>query len=179
MLAIRLHLDDCNDRNGALRVVAGSHRLGRLNSIDARRERDKHGDVVISVPRGGVMLMSPPSAARIVQGPRRYPASGTALRFRAWEVAGGTTLQVAESMMASLRNARRDTGCALLQRAVHLGGPVQGLQRSLQALLPEKPPQPASSSACPSGPGPSTSRSITWRSRRTDLGRRRSREQRE
>src|ERR1700738_179009 len=34
-----------------------------------------------------------------------------------------------------------------------------------------KPPQPASSSACLSGPGPSTSRSIAWRSRRTDLGR--------
>ena len=31
------------------------------------------------------------------------------------------------------------------------------------------PPQPASSSACLSGPGPSTSRSIAWRSRRTDL----------
>src|SRR3984893_6369054 len=34
-----------------------------------------------------------------------------------------------------------------------------------------KPPQPASSSACLSGRGPSTSRSIAWRSRRTDLGR--------
>jgi hypothetical protein len=34
-----------------------------------------------------------------------------------------------------------------------------------------KTPQPASSSACLSGPGPSTSRSIAWRSRRTDLGR--------
>ena len=28
------------------------------------------------------------------------------------------------------------------QCAVDLGGPVQGLQRSLQALLPEKPPSP-------------------------------------
>jgi 2-iminobutanoate/2-iminopropanoate deaminase len=36
-----------------------------------------------------------------------------------------------------------------------------------------KNPQPASSSACLSGPGPSTSRSIAWRSRRTDLGRQR------
>ncbi len=30
--------------------------------------------------------------------------------------------------------------CAEVQCAVHLGGPVQGLQRSLQALLPEKSP---------------------------------------
>ena len=34
-----------------------------------------------------------------------------------------------------------------------------------------KNPQPASSSACLSGPDPSTSRSIAWRLRRTDLGR--------
>jgi hypothetical protein len=75
MLAIRLHLDDCNDRNGALRVVAGSHRLGRLNSIDARRERDQHGDVVIGVPRGGAMLMRPlllhASSKAVVDTPRR------------------------------------------------------------------------------------------------------------
>ena len=32
-----------------------------------------------------------------------------------------------------------------------------------------KTPQPASSSACLSGPGPSTSRSIAWRSRRTEV----------
>src|SRR3984957_5861618 len=32
--------------------------------------------------------------------------------------------------------------CAEVQCDVHLCGPVQGLQRSLQALLPEKPPSP-------------------------------------
>jgi ectoine hydroxylase-related dioxygenase (phytanoyl-CoA dioxygenase family) len=75
MLAIRLHLDDCNDRNGALRVVAGSHRLGRLNPIDACRERDQHGDVVIGVPCGGAMLMRPlllhASSKAVVDTPRR------------------------------------------------------------------------------------------------------------
>jgi hypothetical protein len=75
MLAIRLHLDNCNDRNGALRVVAGSHKLGHLNSIDARRERDQHGDVVIGGPRGGAMLMRPlllhASSKAVVDGPRR------------------------------------------------------------------------------------------------------------
>jgi len=75
MLAIRLHLDDCDSNNGALRVIAGSHRQGRLNSIDARRERDQRGDAAVSVPRGGAMLMRPlllhASSKALVRNPRR------------------------------------------------------------------------------------------------------------
>jgi hypothetical protein len=59
MLALRLHLDDCNLRNGALRVVPGSHRLGRLTTSEAIREKDERGEVCIEVPRGGAMLMKP------------------------------------------------------------------------------------------------------------------------
>jgi len=32
MLSIRVHLDDCGESNGALRVLPGTHRLGRLNA---------------------------------------------------------------------------------------------------------------------------------------------------
>src|SRR5580693_5595517 len=42
MVALRLHLEHTDERNGALRVVPGSHRLGRLTSEAAsgvRRER--------------------------------------------------------------------------------------------------------------------------------------------
>ena len=59
VLALRLHLDDCNERNGALRVVPGSHRLGRLASADAIRAKDERGEVCVEVPRGGAMLMKP------------------------------------------------------------------------------------------------------------------------
>ena len=59
LLAIRLHLDDCDEQNGALRVVPGSHRLGRLNSSESHQERDQRGTVVVSVPSGGAMLMRP------------------------------------------------------------------------------------------------------------------------
>ncbi len=59
VLALRLHLDDCNERNGALRVVPGSHRLGRLTTAEAIRAKDEHGEVCVEVPRGGVMLMKP------------------------------------------------------------------------------------------------------------------------
>jgi Phytanoyl-CoA dioxygenase (PhyH) len=59
ILAVRLHLDDCDERNGALRVVPGSHRLGRLTPADVLRERDARGETSVPVPRGGAMLMRP------------------------------------------------------------------------------------------------------------------------
>jgi hypothetical protein len=75
MLAIRVHLDDCDERNGALRVVPGSHRLGRLDSGAALRARDHQGEVHVSVPRGGAMLMRPlllhASSKTSLDSPRR------------------------------------------------------------------------------------------------------------
>jgi Phytanoyl-CoA dioxygenase (PhyH) len=59
VLALRLHLDDCNERNGALRVVPGSHQLGRLTTAEAIRAKDERGEVCVEVPRGGAMLMKP------------------------------------------------------------------------------------------------------------------------
>ncbi len=59
VLALRLHLDDCNERNGALRVVPGSHRVGRLTTAETIRAKDERGEVCVEVPRGGAMLMKP------------------------------------------------------------------------------------------------------------------------
>ena len=59
MVAVRLHLDDCDERNGALRVVPGSHRLGRLTMAEATRVRNAQDQVCVQVPRGGAMVMKP------------------------------------------------------------------------------------------------------------------------
>jgi hypothetical protein len=59
IVAIRVHLDDCDESNGALRVVSGSHRLGRLTSAGAIEERNRYGECSVAVPRGGVMVMRP------------------------------------------------------------------------------------------------------------------------
>lgn len=59
LVAVRLHLDDCDERNGALRVVPGSHRLGRLSPAQALKAREVHGERVVPVARGGVMVMRP------------------------------------------------------------------------------------------------------------------------
>ena len=59
VVAVRVHLDECDERNGALRVVPGSHRLGRLTAAGAKRVRDELGETSVIVPRGGVMVMKP------------------------------------------------------------------------------------------------------------------------
>jgi ectoine hydroxylase-related dioxygenase (phytanoyl-CoA dioxygenase family) len=59
LVAIRVHLDDCDERNGALRVVPGSHRLGRLSSAQALQSREVRGDRNVPVAMGGVMVMRP------------------------------------------------------------------------------------------------------------------------
>jgi ectoine hydroxylase-related dioxygenase (phytanoyl-CoA dioxygenase family) len=75
VLALRVHLDDCDERNGALRVVPGSHRLGRLTAAQAIQARDAMGEVTVTVPRGGAMLLRPlllhASSKSVVDGPRR------------------------------------------------------------------------------------------------------------
>jgi hypothetical protein len=59
MLTIRLHLDDTDEANGALRVVAGSHKRGTLSSeaIDETCAREEAA--VCRVSAGGALLMRP------------------------------------------------------------------------------------------------------------------------
>lgn len=59
MLTVRLHLDPCDAANGPVRVIPGSHRLGRLADLDVRGSllgSEPHDCVV---PAGGVLLMRP------------------------------------------------------------------------------------------------------------------------
>jgi hypothetical protein len=72
MLSVRLHLDDCGEENGALRVLAGSHKHGRIpeNQIQSIREISKES--VCSVKAGGALLMRP--LLLHASSPSRIPA---------------------------------------------------------------------------------------------------------
>ena len=59
MLSVRIHLDPCGPNNGPLRVVSGSHRLGRLTGGQIDRITTEGKIVSCEVDMGGVVIMRP------------------------------------------------------------------------------------------------------------------------
>lgn len=59
MVTLRLHLDDCDETNGALRVVAGSHRHGKMDA-KAIAEWKARGQIEeCTAQAGDALLMRP------------------------------------------------------------------------------------------------------------------------
>lgn len=59
MISIRLHLDQCSELNGALQVIPGSHRAGRIAEEDIPSILAISQPHVCAVGRGGALLMQP------------------------------------------------------------------------------------------------------------------------
>jgi hypothetical protein len=59
MLTLRLHLDDADGSNGALRVLPGSHRLGQLSSERIDGLSTAGEAVLCEIAAGGALLMRP------------------------------------------------------------------------------------------------------------------------
>lgn len=59
MLTVRLHLDDADADNGALRVLPGTHRLGRLNAGSIAQCRETHAEALCAAKAGDALLMRP------------------------------------------------------------------------------------------------------------------------
>jgi hypothetical protein len=59
MLTLRIHLDDSEASNGALRVLPGTHRYGRLDSRQIQYWRQHRRPVTCSIRSGGAMVMKP------------------------------------------------------------------------------------------------------------------------
>jgi ectoine hydroxylase-related dioxygenase (phytanoyl-CoA dioxygenase family) len=59
MIAVRLHFDDCDASNGALRVVPGSHHGGRLEPDQISAARAATEVVVCEAAAGDALLMRP------------------------------------------------------------------------------------------------------------------------
>ena len=59
MLTIRLHLDECGEDNGPLRVLPGSHTKGKMAPQEIKAYRQATEPVICACPRGGALLMRP------------------------------------------------------------------------------------------------------------------------
>jgi hypothetical protein len=59
MVTVRLHLDDCDAENGPLRVLPGSHRLGRLSAQEIRALVASEVALECLCRAGGVLRMRP------------------------------------------------------------------------------------------------------------------------
>ncbi|MDT7832809.1 phytanoyl-CoA dioxygenase family protein [Flavobacteriaceae bacterium S356] len=59
MVTFRIHLDEVDDTNGALRVIEKSHKKGIIR-VDENFNKSTYGnEVICEVEKGGVMLMKP------------------------------------------------------------------------------------------------------------------------
>jgi ectoine hydroxylase-related dioxygenase (phytanoyl-CoA dioxygenase family) len=59
MVALRIHLDDADEAHGALRVIPGSHRAGRLSPDQVNEWVAGTAAECVHVRVGDVMLMRP------------------------------------------------------------------------------------------------------------------------
>lgn len=59
MIALRVHLDDADESNGALRIIPGSHARGRLSAADIQTLKGECRAVTCDVHAGAVLLMRP------------------------------------------------------------------------------------------------------------------------
>ena len=74
LLTLRLHLDGCEEEQGALRVIPGSHNFGRLPT-DSIPQFTRGPNEICCVPKGGLLVMKPlllrSSLAAVNTGHRR------------------------------------------------------------------------------------------------------------
>lgn len=59
LVAVRLHIDPCGDNDGPLKVVPGSHALGRIRANAASAIRARSGETSCIAARGSALAMRP------------------------------------------------------------------------------------------------------------------------
>jgi ectoine hydroxylase-related dioxygenase (phytanoyl-CoA dioxygenase family) len=59
MISVRIHLDQCGEENGALRVVSGSHLLGKLPEQQSARMGAEASSAMCPAEAGDAVLMRP------------------------------------------------------------------------------------------------------------------------
>ena len=75
MVTVRIHLDSCLATNGALRIMPGTHHLGRLNQNRVDEHVDESRAITCAAQPGGALIMCPlllhASSPSLLPGHRR------------------------------------------------------------------------------------------------------------
>ena len=59
MVSLRIHLDNCPENNGAIKFIAGSHKLGVLDSEQQKQIKESSEPVTCAAERGDIIAMRP------------------------------------------------------------------------------------------------------------------------
>jgi Phytanoyl-CoA dioxygenase (PhyH) len=113
MVTLRVHLDDCDEDNGPLRVMPGSHRGGKLGGESVRRWIDECGAVTCRVPHGGVVIMRP--LVLHASSPARRPEHRRVVHLE----------YAADALPGGLHWYEADRGAGSLSPAPRVGRPRQ------------------------------------------------------
>lgn len=89
MLTVRIHLDDADEENGALRVLPGTHTLGRLEPERVTILRSERDEVVCRAQAGDALLMRPLLLHASGRSTSDRPRRVLHLEYAAEELPGG------------------------------------------------------------------------------------------
>lgn len=89
MLTVRIHLDNADGENGALRVVAGTHLLGRLSAEQIVSLRAKRGETLCAAAAGDALLMRPLLLHASGRSTNERPRRVLHLEYAGEELSGG------------------------------------------------------------------------------------------
>ena len=89
MLTVRIHLDDADEENGALRVLPGTHTLGRLEAERVTILRSERDEVVCTAQAGDALLMRPLLLHASGRSTSDRPRRVLHLEYAAEELPGG------------------------------------------------------------------------------------------
>ena len=91
MLSVRIHLDDADGENGALRVIAGTHRLGRLSAEQIAALRAEREETLCVAAAGNALLMRPLLLHASGRSTRDRPRRVLHLEYAGRDLPGGLT----------------------------------------------------------------------------------------
>jgi hypothetical protein len=89
MLTVRIHLDDADEENGALRVLPRTHTLGRLEAERVTILRSQQDEIVCTAQAGDALLMRPLLLHASRRSKNQRPRRVLHLEYAAEELPGG------------------------------------------------------------------------------------------